>query len=80
MLRCDDDGTRVLSGGSGLHSKDNALCLWDAATGALLRTFEDHSGGVTSVAFSSDGTRVISGSNNTTVRIWILRKSSHWRA
>ena len=29
--------------------------LWDAATGALIRTFEGHSDGVTSVAFSPDG-------------------------
>ncbi len=51
------DGARVLSG-----SGDKTLKLWDAATGALLRTFEGHSDTVISVAFSPDGTRVLSGS------------------
>jgi WD40 repeat protein len=49
----------------------------DAATGALLRTFKGHSGEVTSVAFSPDGTRVLSGNWNTlgsgdaaTLKLW----------
>jgi hypothetical protein len=28
------------------HSLDNALKLWDARTGALIRTFDGHSDGV----------------------------------
>ena len=43
-------------------SWDKTLKLWDAATGALIRTFEGHSDRVTSVAFSADGARVLSGS------------------
>src|SRR5262245_44542803 len=44
------DGGQVLSG-----SKDRTIKLWDIATGQLVRTFEGHQGGVSSVAFSSDG-------------------------
>jgi len=59
------DGFRVLSGGS-----DRTLKLWDASTGALLRTFVGHSDEVTSIAFSPDGTRVLSGSTDKTIRLW----------
>ena len=59
------DGTRLLSG-----SDDKTLKLWDAATGALLRTFEGHSDQVRSVAFSPDGTRLLSGSDDRTLKLW----------
>src|SRR5262249_27171011 len=43
---------------------------WDTATGRLIRTFEGHSASVRSVAFSPDEKRVISGSYDTTARVW----------
>ena len=46
------------------------LGLWDAKGGGLIRAFEGHSGWVNSVAFSSDGTRVLSGSKDNTVKLW----------
>jgi len=60
-----DDGVRVLSG-----SSDNTIKLWDAATGALIRTFEGHSNVVSSVAFSPNGARVLSGSFDYTIKLW----------
>src|SRR5262249_47382318 len=49
---------------------DNTLKLWDAASGALLRTFKGHSSWVRSVAFSPDGGRVLSGSFDGKVKLW----------
>ena len=47
---CSGDGARVLSG-----SGDESVKLWDAATGALIRTFDGHSGEVYSAAFVANG-------------------------
>jgi WD40 repeat protein len=38
--------------------------------GRELLTLEGHSGGVTSVAFSPDGKRIVSGSYDNTVKVW----------
>jgi WD40 repeat protein len=51
------DGTMLIKGGN---------AEWDAC----LRTIEGHSKSVNSVAISHDGTRIISGSNDNTIRIW----------
>src|SRR5438445_126706 len=59
------DGARVLSG-----RRDKNIKLWDAATSALIRTFEGHSGSVNSVALSADGGRVLSGSVDKTIKLW----------
>ena len=51
-------------------SKDHTVRLWDAATGQLLRTLTAHTNAISSVAFSADGTRAISGSKDRTVKLW----------
>jgi len=60
------DSTKVLTG-----SFDHTARLWDAATGAHLRTFA-HTAGVYSVAFSPDGTKVLTGAHtpDNTARLW----------
>lgn len=44
--------------------------LWDTTTGALLNTLESHTDRVSSVNFSPDSTRLVSGSRDRTIRVW----------
>lgn len=73
-LAFSPDGDRVLTGG-GLWDPDEAVYtagmarLWTASTGALIRTFE-HDDVVKTVAFSPDGTRVLTGCDDGTARLW----------
>jgi WD40 repeat protein len=62
------DGTKILSGGPSGEVGDPKL--WDAATGKELRVFHGHSNGVTSVAFSPDGKRALTGSTDKTLKMW----------
>jgi hypothetical protein len=61
------DGTRIVSG-----SSDETVRVWDASTGAVLRTLEGHTSSVWSVAFSPDETLIVSSSGDQTgiTRIW----------
>jgi hypothetical protein len=44
--------------------------VWDAQTGQEKLTLKGHTGGVLSVAFSRDGTRIASASGDNTVKVW----------
>ncbi|KAK3359697.1 beta transducin-like protein HET-E2C [Lasiosphaeria hispida] len=59
------DGRRLASG-----SDDNAIKIWDTASGRCLETLEGHSSWVWSVAFSPDGRRLASGSDDKAIKIW----------
>ncbi len=58
------DGTQVAGG----------ICLttrvWDAATGREIALLEGHEGPVQSVAFSPDGTEIVTASLDGTARVW----------
>ncbi len=58
------DGLTVVSG-----SSDNALKLWDVASGRELRTLNGHGYMIMSVAFSPDGRTIVSGSRNR-ITLW----------
>ncbi len=58
------DGSRIVS------SDRDKIYLWDAASGRLIQSFEGHAGDVHSVAFSPDGTRILSGSDDVTLKLW----------
>lgn len=47
--------------------------LWDARTGALLRSFEGHRDQINAVAGSPDGSRILTASADQTSRLWNAR-------
>ncbi|KAI8084760.1 WD40-repeat-containing domain protein [Halteromyces radiatus] len=51
-------------------SCDNNVKIWDGTSGELLWTLEGHTLGVISVHFSTDGTRLVSSSIDSTLCIW----------
>jgi RNA polymerase sigma factor (sigma-70 family) len=49
---------------------DNALHVWDAATGQALARLEGHQGPIGTIAFAPDGRRLASASADTTALVW----------
>ena len=61
----NDDGRWIASAG-----EDSAVKVWDSHTGTFVRSFRGHTGLVSSLAFSPDGGRLVSGSRDHTVKVW----------
>jgi RNA polymerase sigma factor (sigma-70 family) len=64
-LAFSSDGRLLAAGGPGPEIR-----LWDVLTGQELGTFRGHQGGITSLAFTPDGKRLISGSLDSTALAW----------
>ena len=67
---------KVIASGSGRRGSGGTIRLWDVASGRELVRFDGHQGGVVSLAFSPDGRRLASGSDDTTVLVWDV---ADWR-
>jgi RNA polymerase sigma factor (sigma-70 family) len=48
----------------------SSIRCWDVATGQRLRELKGHTGGVTAVSYSADGTKLLSASHDATLRSW----------
>jgi WD40 repeat protein len=60
------DGTRVVTG----SGYDNSVIISDATTGQHLLVLQGHTDVIGNVAWSPDGSKIASASNDNTIRIW----------
>jgi WD40 repeat protein len=73
-LAFSPDGRRLATAAGGLsvaksHTVDNSVFIWEVATGQSILRLRPHFNVVRAVAFSPDGTRLITGSVDNTARI-----------
>ena len=61
-----------MASASASASLDKTVKLWDADSGHELLTLRGHSDSVTGVAFSPDGKRLASASDDNTVQVYAL--------
>lgn len=56
---------------------DKTIRVWDIEAGTLFRVFNGHRDAVTSVAFSPDGSQLVSSAYDCSIRIWSLKEDNH---
>jgi WD40 repeat protein len=66
------DGTRFATAAA---NNDNSVVLWDLVSGAPLTQFTEHVDSLLTLAFDSTGRRLVSGSRDSTLRIWDLQRA-----
>ncbi len=64
-LRFSRDGNRLLSSGN-----DNAIGLWDLATGELIKEFRGHASRVAAAVFNPEETQVVSAGYDQAIKVW----------
>ena len=69
-LAVSPDGKTLVTGSGDSGERIGRAMIWDAMTGRPLGRPLHHQDIVTSIAFSSDGLRILTGSLDATVRIW----------
>lgn len=70
-----EDGKYLVTG-----SGDRTVKLWNADTGAEIRTFTGHASEVGAVAISADGSRVLSGDQKGVIKLWDTASGSGIRS
>jgi len=65
-IRKTFDGLNALGG----PASARVILIWNTADGKLRHTLAGHKSYIRSLSFNSDGTRLVSGSNDMTIRVW----------
>ncbi len=71
FMRFSPDGTKIIT----IGSDQKTITIWNIETGHLLHTLKIHTGLMTTLAFSADGTKIATGLRNFTVIIWNIETS-----
>lgn len=71
------DGTTLVSTGLGLVGRDlrSTINVWDVNAGKHQNALNGHTGQVTSLKYTADGTTLVSGSSDGTVLFWEMNTS-----